>query len=103
MKVTLACQLFSHTASAAIKTLVQKDILPDEALDTVIFLQVVNDMWDFVNSNCVSAPLSKRAINVKDLPQQLLMFDKFITLLKAGLSLERKTNLCHFQGIMVGY
>lgn len=62
MKVSIAAQVFSHTASAAMKTLVEKAMMPSDSLGTVRFLQTVNDMWDFVNSSSTNAPPAKRAV-----------------------------------------
>ena len=42
-EVILECQIFSHTASAAMEFCVKNELLDKEANDTTIFLKVVND------------------------------------------------------------
>ena len=84
MKVNLACHIFSHTAAVALKTCVAEKQLAVEALDTSLFVETVNNMWDLVNSNTIEDPLSKTAINKKDFDVQEQSFESFNLLLKAA-------------------
>ncbi|XP_041449670.1 uncharacterized protein LOC121404395 [Drosophila obscura] len=57
MKVKYATQVFSHTVSSAIKTLIESgnfDDCRDVAYSTAIFLERVNKMFDCLNSNNLS-------------------------------------------------
>ena len=84
MKVNLACHIFSHTAAVALKTCVAEKQLAVEALDTSLFVETVNNMWDLLNSNTIEDPLSKTAINKKDFDFQEQSFESFNLLLKAA-------------------
>ena len=48
-----------------------------EALDTSLFVETVNYMWDLLNSNTIEDPLSKTPINQKDFDFQEQSFEKF--------------------------
>ena len=48
-----------------------------EALDTSLFVETVNYMWDLLNSNTIEDPLSKTPINKKDFDFQEQSFEKF--------------------------
>ena len=84
MKVYLACHIFSHTAAVALKTCVAEKQLAVEALDTSLFVETVNNMWDLVNSNTIEDPLSKTAINKKNFDFQVNLLKSFNLLLKAA-------------------
>ena len=83
MKVNLACHTFSHTAAVALKTCVAEKQLAVEALDTSLFVETVNNMWDLVNSNTIKDPLSKTAISKKVFDFQVNLLKSFNLLLKA--------------------
>ena len=78
MKVFLACQIFSRSVAAGIRLYVSQGLIPDEALQTAIFVDTVNSMWDFVDSTSVSAPGEKKAITKTLIVEQLRTFDYFI-------------------------
>ena len=84
MKVNLACHIFSHTAAEALKTCVAEKQLAVEALDTSLFVETVNNMWDLVNSNTIEDPLSKTAIFKKDFDFQEQSFEKFQSFIESG-------------------
>ena len=84
MKVNLACHIFSHTAAVALKTCVAEKQLAVEALDTSLFVETVNNIWDLVNSNTIKDPLSKTAINKKNFDFQVNLLKSFNLLLKAA-------------------
>lgn len=83
MKVILAVQMFSHTGASAMKKCVQAKLLPDDALETAEFMENVNNMWDFVDSNSVFAPTYKKAITQTRFKEQLKIFDHFIDFVKS--------------------
>ena len=99
MKVNLACHTFSHTAAVALKTCVAEKQLAVEALDTSLFVETVNNMWDLVNSNTIEDPLLKTAINKKDFDVQEQSFEKFQSFIESYKFLNNKrkpvTLPCH--------
>ena len=61
-----------------------------EALDTSLFVETVNNMWDLVNSNTIKDPLSKTAIKKKDFDVQEQSFEKFQFFIESGKFLNNK-------------
>lgn len=54
MNVKLATQLFSHSVAAAIKTaVVTGEITSSTAMDTANFVEVMNNLFDALNSTCL--------------------------------------------------
>ena len=70
-----------------------------EALDTSLFVETVNNMWDLVNSNTIKDPLSKTAIKKKDFDVQEQSFEKFQSFIESYQFLNNKrkpaTLPCH--------
>jgi len=75
--VILACQIFSHTAAAAMKMYVAEKLMPPEAGQTALFLDTLNAMWNFVNFHSITAPLVKKAITSTNFQNQQELFAKF--------------------------
>ncbi|KAG5274203.1 hypothetical protein AALO_G00133450 [Alosa alosa] len=78
MRVRLATQVFSHTVAAGMKTMVDLGRLPSEALDTALFFQDMNRLFDILNSRTIGdknpwrRPLNMRsAVQVKVLEESL--------------------------------
>jgi hypothetical protein len=78
MKVTLAVQVFSHSAATGMRMYVAADELPQEALQTAAFLEEVNAMWDFVNSSSPSGPPAKRAVALAKWSDAAAKFARFM-------------------------
>ena len=81
MKVSLACQVVSHSAAAGIRFYVQQGEMEERALETADFCEKVNLLWDFINSNTLDAPPSKRAISMKKYYEdmaRLAAFQEFV-------------------------
>lgn len=66
MKVKLATQIFSHSVSSAMHTLISLMELPPAALHTATFVKKINDMFDVMNSRSIYDKGYKRAIVVED-------------------------------------
>lgn len=67
MRVCLAAQVLSHSCAAAIHTYVDLQKMPRESVQTAVFLQEVNDMFDMLNSTHIGAtgfnkPLTKHTL-----------------------------------------
>ncbi|KAF2884419.1 hypothetical protein ILUMI_21743 [Ignelater luminosus] len=61
MRVKYAAQIFSHTVSAAIKTVsITKEVNSVTALDTADFIENINDIFDALNSRVLHDPNPKR-------------------------------------------
>ncbi|GFR73105.1 THAP domain-containing protein 9 [Elysia marginata] len=65
------------------KTLVEKKLIDSDCLQTALFLQTVNDMWDFVNSSSPPAPSAKRAILSSSFAVAEAKFDFFSSFVKS--------------------
>ena len=77
-QVSLAVQIFSHSASTAMQLYVEQNHLPPDAIETAEFLAAVNKLWDYVNSCSVEAPPGKKAVTAKTLTADLARFDDFM-------------------------
>lgn len=89
MKVSLACQMFSHSAACAMRLYIQEGELPPEASDTANFLEKVNSMWDFVDSHSLSSPPGKKAVSASGFQEDMLRFDDFSAFVESWIFIRR--------------
>jgi ferredoxin len=95
MKVILACQIFSHSVAVAIKLLVERSLMPAEALDTAAFVEKVNSMWDFIDSHSLTAPPGKKAVTRNDFDADQARFRDFAEFVKTWKFSKRRSIPSH--------
>ncbi|GFN93250.1 transposable element p transposase [Plakobranchus ocellatus] len=75
--VILACQILSDSVASALKFYVCKNLLPPEVKETADFIEMVNSMWDFIDSHSLSAPTGKKPVSVRTYEEDMERFDFF--------------------------
>ena len=62
MRVFAACQIFSHSVASALRSYIDNGKISGDAKDTADFVEMVNEMWDFMDSNNLRKPIGQKSV-----------------------------------------
>ena len=78
MKASISAQTLSNTTTAAVRSCMQLNMMPKEALDTADFMMKVNAIFDLGNDTSPNQPAKKAAVCKASLTEKLVALDSAI-------------------------
>ena len=70
----------------------RKKFLPSEAQETANFIRKINELWDFINSRNLDAPVGQKPVQVKEWESDNRRFDRFYEFVSSFRFIDSKTN-----------